>query len=175
MLGLATHIGTLLLALAAPADSEVGDKGQEATARTGPVSLAPDHGDGSFTQYYQARVEGRVTIRITPRRGGRTLSSLPSAPMSRQMRAVPIARCLPLSQLAGVQVARNNTLLLYLHDRRVVMANLERSCLARDFYSGFYISPPEDGQICVDRDMLQSRTGAKCKVSSWQGLEVARD
>ena len=175
MLGLATQIGTLILALAAPADSEVGEKANEAVVRSGPVSYAPDRADSDFTSYYQARVEGRVTIRITPRRGGRTLSSLPSAPMSREMRSVPISSCLPLSQLAGVQVARNNTLLLYLHDRRVVMANLDRSCRARDFYSGFYISPPEDGRLCVDRDLLQSRTGAKCKVSSWRGLELARD
>lgn len=175
MLGLAAHIGTMLLALATP----VGE-GAEAQAvhnpRTAPMSFAPDARDMVPVPRYQSRVEGRITIRIRPRRGGsQLLSSLPTAPMSREMRGVPIDRCLPLDSVAGVQVTRNNGLLLYLRDRRIVLAALENACRARDFYAGFYVAPKEDKQLCVDRDRLQSRVGAKCKVRSWQALVPVED
>ncbi len=41
---------------------------------------------------------------------------------------------------------------------------------ARDYYSGFYFEPNEDGRLCVDRDRLLSRTGAKCSLSDMSQL-----
>lgn len=169
MLGLAAHIGTMLLSLAAPAGTEAAQVLDE--PRSAPISYAPDARDMVTVPRFQSRVEGRITIRVRPRSGGsQILSALPTAPMSRQMRGVPIASCLPLEDVVGVQVTRNNALLLYLRDRRIVLAALEKACRARDFYSGFYVAPQEDQQLCVDRDRLQSRVGAKCKVRSWQAL-----
>ncbi len=178
MLGLAAHLGTLLLTLATPAGEEGAAQAVDAQ-RSAPMSFAPEGGGAGelgLEPDYQSRVEGRITIRIRPRGGGtQLLSSLPTAPMSRQMRGVPIDSCLPLDSFAGVQVTRNNSLLLFLRDRRIVLASLEKACRARDFYSGFYVAPPEDKQLCVDRDRLHSRVGAKCKVASWQALVPVED
>lgn len=179
MLGLAAHIGTMLLALIAPADER--DAAQAVDEpRAGPRSFAPGPpaapGDLQLEPRVQSRVEGRITIRIRPAQGAsRPMSALPAAPMTRRMRGVPMDRCLPLASLAAVQVTRNNGLLLYLKDRRVVLAALEKACRARDFYSGFYVAPQEDRQLCVERDRLQSRVGAKCMVQSWQELVPVED
>lgn len=176
MLGLAAHIGTMLLALIAPVGEEEATQEIE-EPRAAPNSFAPRApGDLQLEPRYQSRVEGRITIRIRPAQGrSQLMSSLPAAPMSRQMRGVPIARCLPLASVAAVQVTRNNGLLFYLKDRRIVLAALEKACRARDFYSGFYVAPQEDRQLCVERDRLQSRVGAKCMVKSWQELVPVED
>jgi hypothetical protein len=57
-----------------------------------------------------------------------------------------------------------------MRDRRVVSASLERSCSARDYYSGFYVERNSDGQICVRRDSLLSRSGANCKLTRLRQL-----
>ena len=76
-----------------------------------------------------------------------------------------IGRCVPVSGISGVQPDAGNRLLLFMRDRRVVSAMLERACRARDFYSGFYVERTPDGQLCVDRDTLLSRSGANCKLT----------
>ena len=51
----------------------------------------------------------------------------------------------------------------------MVSAALERSCSARDFYSGFYVERNADGQICVKRDTLLD---ALTKLASGQEGEL---
>ena len=81
-----------------------------------------------------------------------------------------IGKCVKLNTIAGVQPTRDNRLMLYTRDNLMIAANLEKACSARDFYSGFYIEPSEDGNLCIDRDQLQSRTGVKCKLSRLRQL-----
>jgi hypothetical protein len=76
-----------------------------------------------------------------------------------------IGRCVPVSSISGVQPDSGGRLILFLRDRRMVSAVLERACRARDFYSGFYIERTTDGRLCVDRDTLLSRSGANCKLT----------
>ncbi len=73
--------------------------------------------------------------------------------------------CLPAQSIAGVHAEDSNRLLLFLRDRRLISATLEKACSARDFYSGFYMENSRDGQLCVDRDQLHARSGAKCEVA----------
>lgn len=108
----------------------------------------------------QVRIEQQTTIRVAPR-PNMSVERL-RAPRIVERR---IGRCLRLDGLAGVQVETGNRVLLYLRDRRVVRAELERSCRARDFYSGFYVAASEDGKVCVGRDILLSRSGANCKLT----------
>ena len=70
---------------------------------------------------------------------------------------------------------RGNRLVLYLRDQRMISVNLEKSCRARDFYSGFYVEKSKDGRLCVDRDKLQSRTGARCEVEAMRQLVEVKD
>ena len=122
----------------------------------------------------QVRIEQRITIRITPRQSNvqpSMLMDLPAqAPTSPRFVERKMGKCLPVSGIAGVQSAAGNRLILYMRDQRVISAALERTCSARDFYSGFYVERSGDGQLCVNRDTLQSRSGANCKLSGIRQL-----
>ncbi len=150
----------------------------------GAVEQVRDAGEGKSPVMVQAqapvanqvRIEQRVTIRITPRPGPARpsmLMDLPTRPLPARLTEREIGRCLPIAGIAGVQATADNRLILYMRDRRVVSAALERSCRARDYYSGFYVERNSDGQICVSRDSLLSRSGANCKLSRIRQLVAA--
>ena len=113
----------------------------------------------------QVRIERRVIIRIAPRSPSLppdTLAALPQESFEPRYVERKIGKCLPVKAIVGVQAERDNRLLLFLRDRRVIAASLEKSCRARDFYSGFYLEHTDDGMLCSGRDKLQSRAGANC-------------
>jgi hypothetical protein len=115
----------------------------------------------------QVRIERRVIIRISPRRpfeGAEMLAGLPREPLPARFKEKGMAKCVAIRDIAGAQVQGANRLTLFMRDRRVVSAALEKGCSARDFYSGFYVERGEDGLICAGRDVLQSRSGTKCEL-----------
>ena len=83
--------------------------------------------------------------------------------------------CLPVAAIGAVQPSRDNRLTLFMRDRRLFSVELERSCSARDFYSGFYVEQKSDGMMCADRDRLQSRTGSRCEIEGLKQMVVERD
>jgi len=50
-----------------------------------------------------------------------------------------MGRCVAVQRIAGVGTSNENRLLLFMSDRRIVSARLEKSCKPEDFYSGFYV------------------------------------
>jgi len=113
----------------------------------------------------QVRIERRITIRIPRSSSSRLpLSSINQRRLSNEWKEKKIGKCLPMKTIAGVQVSGSNQLLLYTTDRRIIRARLEKVCRARDFYSGFYLEQSADGQLCIDRDILQARSGSKCEL-----------
>lgn len=121
---------------------------------------------------WQMRIEQRMQIRITPRASRAPMPmrpdpffGVPDEDFRVQFLERKVGKCIPISGIAGVQPDRGNRLLLYMRDRRLIGAELERSCRARDFYSGFYLARTEDGQLCIDRDSLLSRSGMNCKLT----------
>jgi len=119
-----------------------------------------------------------MTIRIAPRPKPiepNTFVGVPSRPIGPRFVEKKIGRCLPVSRISGVQSNGANNLLLFLRDRRIISARLERACRARDFYSGFYLSRSKDGNLCVQRDALHSRSGTKCKLTRIRQLVQLRD
>lgn len=121
----------------------------------------------------QVRIEQRIVVRIVPQSPvprQSLMAELPQRPAPQQYVERKMEDCVAVGNIAGVQTADGNKLVLYMRDRRVVSARLERSCTARDYYSGFYVERNEDGRICVNRDKLQSRTGAKCEVDRLRRL-----
>lgn len=126
----------------------------------------------------QVRIEQQMTIRISPRAPSlrpNMLMDLPGRAVGPRFAERKIGKCLKVSGIAGVQPEGGNRLLLFLRDQRIVTADLERSCRSRDFYSGFYLSRSNDGQLCVDRDMLLSRSGANCKLTRMRQLVESDD
>ena len=126
----------------------------------------------------QVRIEQRVMIRITPQPMAARQSmvaELPRRAAAPRFEERDKEKCLPLEGIAGVQTGSGNRLVLFLRDQRMISVNLEKSCRARDFYSGFYVEKNKDGRLCVERDMLQSRTGARCEVEAMRQLVEVRD
>ena len=122
----------------------------------------------------QVRLEQRVIIRIapsSPQRMERSLSELNRS--SDRFEEVRLGECIPINMIAAV-APQENRLLLFMRDRRILSASLERACNPEDFYSGFYIER-QDGQLCERRDRLQSRAGASCRVTRLNRLVPARD
>ncbi len=113
----------------------------------------------------QVRIEQRITIRVAPR----TVMATPlvaeiDSEASPRFDERKMGKCVAVSGIAGVQIGGDDKLMLFMRDQRIVSATLEKACSARDFYSGFYIERSADGMLCVDRDKLQSRTGANCSL-----------
>lgn len=185
--GFLTFLAPMMLLLPAidPGDAPVDDGSPRnpAVAQAGDASMAQP-----LRHYFvapiavpvqrQVRIEQRVIIRISPRvapRPNSLLAELPqSSPPPRYVER-KMADCIAIKSIAGVQTQGAKRLILYLRDRRMVRATLEKSCLARDFYSGFYIERSEDGMLCINRDRLQSRAGASCAIGSMRQLVAVND
>jgi hypothetical protein len=118
---------------------------------------------------HQLRIEQHMSIRIAP---SGPMTRPPNIILDFRQREIgprlverKIGKCIPVSGIAAVKPDMGNRLILFMRDRRMISAQLERACRGRDFYSGFYVDRTPDGQLCVDRDTLLSRSGANCKVS----------
>jgi hypothetical protein len=118
----------------------------------------------------QVRIEQHVTIRIAPQSRPVTMPprfmlDMPQREQAPRFVERNIGRCVSVANISGVQPDEGSRLILFLRDRRMISAMLDRACRARDFYSGFYVERASDGRICVDRDTLLSRSGANCKLT----------
>jgi len=119
----------------------------------------------------QVRIEQRVVIRIAPAAVRQPLNAdLPQRASPPRFEERSKEKCLGLGTIAGVQTGSGNRLVLFLRDRKMVSVGLEKACRARDFYSGFYVEKNKDGQLCVSRDKLQSRNGARCEIETMRQL-----
>lgn len=118
----------------------------------------------------QTRVEQRIIVRISP---ARPRDSLLPREVPRRVVERKMGKCVALDEIVAVQTGGANRLILYLGDRRMVSAQLPKSCSAREFYSGFYVEPSKDGRLCSRRDKLQSRNGTKCEITQFAELVPA--
>lgn len=129
---------------------------------------------------HQVRVEQRMQIRVLPPRANLPVPDmLVGVPrlggFSTRVVERKIGKCVSASGIASVRPERDNRILFLMHNRRVVSAELERSCRARDFYSGFLIERNEDGRLCAERDSLLSRSGMSCKLIGIRELVEEED
>ncbi len=167
---------------AAVSESAQDDPVRQSRAQANPVTPAavntnPLNALRDSQTVRQVRIERRVVIRISPARSNRNnlLARLPQGELNSRYEERKTDKCLPVAGIAGVQTGSGNRLLLFLRDRRIIAVNLEKACRARDFYSGFYVERNEDGNLCIKRDKLQSRTGAKCEVARMRQLVAVKN
>ncbi|MEL6709954.1 MAG: hypothetical protein AAFP79_16885 [Pseudomonadota bacterium] len=196
MISLAETIGalTLLLPLAgvsagAPASAEVfqaveaakaGESPKLPEAVQYPVSGQPAPIASLKVTYNQSqiRIERRVYVRIAPRSVAarrNMLAQLPVQSSLRRYKEQKAEKCVAVEQIAGVETGSGNRLLLFLRDAEILSVNLEKACRARDFYSGFYVERNKDGKLCVQRDTLQSRNGARCDIARMMQLKAVEE
>lgn len=147
-----------------------------------PAAAAPlspniqDALDPSPRAVAQVRIEQRIIIRV-PRQSLSRSSLMPAPPPRRAPQPEPpkferrkVGKCLAMRDVTGVRVINDDMLVLFTRDQRMIEAQLERSCRAREFYQGFYMDRSDDGRLCVDRDLLQARSGSKCEVEKLRQL-----
>jgi hypothetical protein len=150
------------------------------------VAAAADQGPGDInplvalrrsSSVSQVRIEQRVVIRIAPATGAvrqNLTADLPQRAAPPRFEERGKEKCLGLGTIAGVQTGSGNRLVLFLRDRRMISVGLEKACRARDFYAGFYVEKNKDGRLCVSRDKLQSRAGARCEIDTMRQLVEVR-
>lgn len=192
MNSLAAFLSPLALLLPAVAGELPGAPGRESVAHATPEGEKPTMGFDAMTVepfrtiegarrppvQRQVRIEQRVIIRIAPSSPAvreRMMAGLPRRSSETKFQEKKLDGCIAVDSIAGVAPAEQNRLLLFMRDRRILTAALERACNPEDYYSGFYVERNEDGQICARRDRLQSRAGASCRVSQLNRLVAVRD
>ena len=118
---------------------------------------------------WQVHIEQRMIIRIAPRAmmpvPRDMFAAFPQPAARSRLVERKIGKCLAAADILGVEASGPSSLLLFMRDRRMINAELDRSCRSLTFYSGFYLSRSTDGKVCVDRDTLLSRSGSACKLS----------
>jgi hypothetical protein len=114
-------------------------------------------------RFAQVTVRQQVIIRVPMRP-----PTEPARPLRWKEKKGP--HCIPLDALAGAAVMARSSVDLILRGGSRLRAQLDRSCPALDFYSGFYIKPTRDGRICEDRDTIHARSGGQCEIRDFKRL-----
>lgn len=179
---LLASMGMLLtIPVAAPVAGPEGDaQWAAATIPAGSPLFDEDFGQGPYASFIldgladqgwdQMRIEQRMIIRIAPRLPSQMYAPMPAAPQPPRFYERKTDKCLPITSIAGVQIESQDRLLLITRSRKLIGASLDKSCRARDFYSGFYVERNEDGQLCAGRDTIHSRAGANCAITRMREL-----
>lgn len=111
----------------------------------------------------QLTIRSRMTVRIQSAR-------VPAPPPSVELRERKGPRCLVMANILGAAVIAGNSVDFILRGGRRIRARFESTCPALDFYSGFYLTPGADGQVCADRDAVHSRAGGECAIDKFRAL-----
>ncbi len=110
----------------------------------------------------------------------RLIIRIPRVSPARSRVAVPVwrekkgPRCVEMKSLTGAAIGGEGEVDLIVEGTRRIRARLGEECPAPNFYSGFYLKPTKDGKICAGRDVLRSRSGARCSIDRFRRLVPAR-
>jgi hypothetical protein len=115
-------------------------------------------------QLAQLVVREQIVVRISPVR--------PAAPVQSNVewKEGKKIKCIAARSLAGATLVSRDSVDFVMRDNSRVRARLAKSCPALDYYSGFYITPNEDGMVCADRDNIRSRMGGECEIERFRAL-----
>jgi hypothetical protein len=121
------------------------------------------------TKDFQLRVEQRVIVRF-PNQPVTVSSGRGDNRKSVIYNEEKIGKCLLMDRLIASRPGPKNTLELVTRERQLIRAYLGDGCLAREFYAGAYVERSKDGKLCIDRDLMHARTGAKCEIDKFRLL-----
>lgn len=122
-------------------------------------------------EFAQLMIQRRVIVRVPAMR-----LQAPPVPMPQPvpLKEIRGPKCLAMNQLAGAAINKPDSVDLYLRGGRRLRAQLDDDCPALDYYSGFYLSPTKDGQVCGGRDTIHARSGGKCLIDRFKELVPRR-
>ena len=123
------------------------------------------------TEFDQVRIDQRIIIRLpSPASAPAAVGAQRQSVAKLQYKEKKIGKCLWVDRLGGSRPGPDRTLDLLTRDGILIRAYLGDGCLAREFYAGAYMERSYDGKLCVDRDVLHARTGAKCAIDKFRLL-----
>jgi hypothetical protein len=123
------------------------------------------------TEFNQVRIDQRIIIRLpSPSSAPAAVGAQRQSVAKLQYKEKKIGKCLWVDRLGGSRPGPDRTLDLLTRDGILIRAYLGEGCLAREFYAGAYMERSFDGKLCVDRDVLHARTGAKCEIDKFRLL-----
>lgn len=122
----------------------------------------------------QVTIHERITLRVPrmPMAAAPVRAAPP--PVVRSWRERKGPKCIAARDLAGASIVAPMAIDLMMMDGRRVRARLDHDCRSIDYYSGLYIRPGSDGQVCADRDSIRVRSGAQCSIETFRLLEPQR-
>ena len=82
-------------------------------------------------------------------------------------------KCIDSNDIRGAFLPGGDHVDFVMAGRRLLRAELDESCPALDFYTGFYLTS-DDGRICVKRDSIRSRMGGACGIEKFRQLVQKR-
>lgn len=128
------------------------------------------------SQWAQVTIEQRIIIRVPMARRGVAAGRLrrergwDAGDEDVEWEEHKGPKCLPVRSLAAAELTSEHGVDLMLRDRSRMRARLGRECRPEDLYSGFYVQPTSDGNICAGRDQLLTRNGMSCDIDSFRRL-----
>ena len=126
---------------------------------------------GLKTDFDQVRIDQRVIVRFpAPDSVPATVGAQRQSVAKIKYKEKKIGKCLWLNKLGGSRPGPDRSLDLVTRDGILIRAYLGDGCLAREFYAGAYMERSYDGKLCVNRDLLHARTGAKCDIDKFRLL-----
>lgn len=126
---------------------------------------------GMRTDFDQVRIDQRVIIRLpSPAAVPAAVGAQRQSIAKMKYKEKKIGKCLWVNKLGGSRPGPGRTLDLLTRDGILIRAYLGDGCLAREFYAGAYMERSYDGKLCIDRDLLHARTGAKCEIDKFRLL-----
>ncbi|WP_267395353.1 MULTISPECIES: hypothetical protein [unclassified Sphingomonas] len=129
-----------------------------------PVAAAPE-GTLDQEQLAQLTIHERIVIRV-PRMLGRRAP----APAATAWKEKKGPKCIAIADLGGAMVSQPGSVDLVLTGNRRLRAKFDGDCGPIDFYSGFYLRPAADGQVCAKRDVIRMRSGTSCQIDAFKIL-----
>lgn len=149
-------LSSALLLLLAAADAPEGGKSERV-----PDRILVQTGQFSFHQ--------RIIVRV-PRMPGDDAQAPAASRAPARWVEKNTRKCVPLETLVGASVPTAESVDLVANDGSRMRARFADDCAALDFYSGFYIRPTSDGQVCAKRDVIRSRSGGTCRIEELRRL-----
>lgn len=132
-----------------------------------PAMLMVADGGGRVVESWT--IHERIVVRV-PRMSAAARAQV--APVEWKEHKAP--KCLPLAEVGAATIAAPASIDLLMSDGRRIRAHLDGDCRSADFYSGFYVRPGHDGQLCADRDAIRIRSGASCEIDAFRRLTQKR-
>jgi len=126
---------------------------------------------GLKTTFDQVRIDQRVIIRLPrPVAASSAVGAQRQSVAKIKYKEKKVGKCLWVDRLGGSRPGPDRSLDLLTRDGILIRAYLGDGCLAREFYAGAYMERSYDGKLCVHRDLLHARTGAKCEIEKFRLL-----